>query len=200
MIVDDHALVREGLEALLNSISNFKVLCKASNGYEAIELHHRLNPEITLMDIKMPGLDGISAQSKILAHNPAAKIIILTTYIGGEDVYKAFETGARAYLLKDTPLEELRTIIMKVVRGEKHIPPDIAQMLALRVGSQQLTEREIEVLEAMAQGLTNREISQALFISTSTVKTHINSLFNKLQAKNRTEAIAKAIQKGILHP
>jgi len=152
------------------------------------------------MDIKMPGLDGISAMKRILEYDPYAKVIILTTYKGEEDIYKAFECGAKAYILKDIPIEEFKDLIKKVYNNEKYITPDIASVLAKRISSKDLTEREMEILEALAKGMENKEISKLFGISLSTVKTHIKNIFDKLGAKNRAEAIAKAIEKGILHP
>jgi two-component system NarL family response regulator len=200
MVVDDHSIIRDGLEALLNEIDEFSVIKKAKNGFEAIEFHKKLNPDITLMDIKMPCLDGISAMKKILENNPQAKVVILTTYMGEDDIYKAFESGAKAYILKDIPIEEFKEVIKRVYNNEKYITPDIASVLAKRISSKDLTEREMEVLKALSKGMSNKEISKFFNISLSTVKTHIKNIFEKLEAKNRTEAIAKAIEKGIIHP
>ena len=200
MVVDDHAIVRDGLEALLNTIAGFSVIAKASGGKEAIELYGKFVPDITLMDIKLPDLDGISASKKILVENPGAKIIVLTTYMGEEDIYRAFAAGARGYILKDTPVGDLENVIRKVNKGEKNITPEIAAILAERVGSSFLTPRETEILYCMAKGLSNDEICKRLFISLSTVKTHITNILNKLQVKSRSEAVAKAIEKGIIHP
>jgi len=200
MVVDDHAIVRDGLEALLNTIAGFKVIVKAGSGKEAIDMHREINPDITLMDIKLPDLDGISALKKILAENPEAKMIMLTTYMGEDDIYRAFSAGARAYILKDVPISDLEKVIRKVYEGKKVISPEIAAILAEKVGSSSLTPRELDILNCMAKGLSNDEICRKLFISLSTVKTHITGILNKLQAKNRSEAVARAIEKGIIHP
>jgi two-component system NarL family response regulator len=200
MVVDDHAIVRDGLEALLNTITGFSIIAKASCGSEAIEMHGRLRPEITLMDIRLPDIDGISASKKILAGNPEAKVIMLTTYMGEDDIYRAFSAGARAYILKDAPISDLEKVVRKVHEGEKIISPEIAAILAERVGSSFLTPRELNILNCMAKGLSNDEICRKLFISLSTVKTHVTSILNKLQVKSRSEAVAKAMEKGIIHP
>lgn len=200
LIVDDHPIVREGLEALLCSVENFEVIGKTGKGYEAIELFSKLKPDIVLMDIRLPDLDGISSMEKILEKDQKTKIIILTTYMGEEDIYKSFEKGAKAYLLKDTPISELEEVIKKVYKGEKVISNEQAIIISKRVGTKDLTQKEREILKLISNGYSNKQISSLLKISENTVKTHLNNIFEKLDAKSRTEAISKAIKKGILHP
>lgn len=200
LIVDDHSILRDGLEALLNGVENFEVVDKTGKGYEAIELYSKLKPDIVLMDIRIPDLDGISSMEKILEKDPNAKVIILTTYMGEEDIYRSFEKGAKAYLLKDTPISDLEKTILKVFQGEKVISNEQAMIISKRIGLKELTQKEIEILKLISEGYSNKQISSILKISENTVKTHLNNIFEKLDASSRTEAISKAIKKGILHP
>jgi two-component system NarL family response regulator len=199
-VVDDHAIVRDGIEALLNMIEDFAVVAKAKCGIEALEVYGKYNPDITLMDIKLPDIDGISISKRILLEDPKAKIIILTTYMGEEDIYRAFSSGVKGYILKDAPLKDLENIIKTVYKGEKYLTPEISAVLARRVGEHFLTPREIEILDCLAKGMSNDEIRKTIHVSLSTVKSHIGNIFDKLDAKNRSEAVANAIKKGIIHP
>ena len=200
LIADDHPIVREGLGALLECITGFIVEGKASDGQEAVELYASLKPDIALMDIKMPKMDGIQAMIRIRRSFPEAKIIILTTYMGEEDIFRSFQAGAKGYLLKDTPVKELEEAIRKVFAGQRHVPPTVASRLTERLSLSELTQRETEVLNFMAKGQSNKEIAASLGIGLSTVKTHVNIILTKLEVKSRTAAIAVAMERGILHP
>jgi two-component system, NarL family, response regulator len=199
LVVDDHPVVREGLTATLNYQPDMEVVGKAASGSEAIALFRQEQPDVTLMDLKMPEMDGVSAISAIRAEFPAARIVVLTTYDGDEDIYKGLRAGALGYLLKDTPMEEVLKAIRTVAQGQKYVPAGVAAKLVERVNGKALTERELEVLRLIAQGNTNQGIAAALFIVEGTVKAHVASILHKLDVADRTEAVTEAIRRGILH-
>lgn len=206
LIADDHPVVREGLSAMLGKEQDIQVVGEAENGVEAVNKAKKLQPDIILMDLRMPELDGVEAMCQIRAENPDIKFIVLTTYDNDEYIFKGIEAGARAYLLKDAPREELFKAIRAVYRGESLIQPAVAGKVLDRFAKlsreaqipEALSERELEVLKLMAKGAANKEIATKLFISESTVKTHIQSIFQKLEVGDRTEAVTKALQKGII--
>jgi len=198
LAVDDHALLREGIAALVNAESDMKLIAEASNGQEAIEKYRLHRPDVTLMDLQMPKLGGVETIRQIRGEFPQARVIVLTTFDGDEDIYRALQAGARAYLLKGMPLEELLTTIHAVHSGKLHIPSSVAEKLAERLSGQELTARELSVLERIVAGRANKEISADLFISEATVKTHINSLLGKLGVADRTHAATVAIQRGLV--
>lgn len=206
IIADDHPVVREGLIAMLGRQPDFKVVGEAKDGAEAVEMARRLEPDVVLMDLRMPGMDGVEAMRQIRSTNPGIKFIILTTYSDDEYIFSGIEAGARAYLLKDAPREELFKAIRAVHRGESLIQPVVASKLIDRFAElsrraplgEQLTERELEILQLMAKGAANKEISRELSISESTVKTHISNIFQKLGVNDRTEAVTQALKKGII--
>ena len=206
LIADDHPVVREGLMSMLNRQEDFEVVGEAKDGVEAVNKTKELAPDLVLMDLRMPELDGVEAIHQIKAARPHTQIIILTTYSDDEYIFRGIEAGARAYLLKDAPREELFKAIRMVYRGESLIQPVVATKLLDRLAQlsrrtpsgDELSERELEVLRLMAKGSANKEISAQLSISQSTVKTHISSIFQKLGVNDRTGAVTEALKKGII--
>jgi len=199
LVVEDHTIVRDGLVSLLEDEPGFKVVGQAEDGRRAVEFWKKHRPDITLMDLKMPGMDGVAAIEQIRALDPGARIIVLTTYSGDEDIYRAIRAGAKAYVLKDIRSEHLFRSIRKVHEGRTLIPPGIAEKLADRLPAEELTPRELEVLRLLVQGKPNKLIGAELDITELTVKTHVKSLFRKLNVLSRTEAVAVAARKGLLH-
>lgn len=198
LVVDDHNVVRQGLVALLNVVEGLTVVAEAADGLEAIDQFHKHQPDITLMDLRLPRLSGVEAIQRIRMDTPSARFIVLTTYDGDEDIYRALKAGARAYLLKGMTSEDLVTTIRAVHAGKSHIPPAIAEKLAERMGTEDLTPREFDVLKEIVGGKSNKEIATALNVSEATVKTHINSLLGKLGVTDRTQAATAALQRGIV--
>ncbi|MBV9404577.1 MAG: response regulator transcription factor [Acidobacteriaceae bacterium] len=199
LVVEDHHIVRQGLVALLNTVPDMKVIAEAMDGKEAIDLFRRHEPDVTLMDLRLPNIGGVEAVKRIRQEFPAARIIVLTTFDGDEDIYRALQAGARAYLLKGMSGDELMDAIRAVHAGKSRIPPVIAERLAERMGGPELTSRELEVLKLIGSGKSNKEIGGALSISEATVKTHINSILGKLGVTDRTQAVTAALQRGIIH-
>jgi DNA-binding NarL/FixJ family response regulator len=198
LIADDHSVVREGLVSLVKRKSDMVVVAEAGNGREAVELWKEHRPDVTLLDLRMPELDGVGAIKEIRELDENAQIVVLTTYDGDEDIYRAIKAGAKAYLLKDTARDALVETVRRVHAGETYLPPQLAAKLAERVSGQALSPREIEVLQRMAVGKSNKEIGSELFISEGTVKTHIKSIFGKLDVVSRTEAVATATRRGLI--
>lgn len=199
MVVEDHHIVRQGLIALLNTVPDMSVVAETADGREAIALFRQHQPDITLMDLRLPTISGVEAVTQIRQEFPAARIIVLTTFDGDEDIYRALQAGARAYLLKGMFGEELMEAIRAVYAGKSRIPPAVAERLAERMGGPALTARELEVLQLIVAGNSNKEIGAQLRISEATVKTHINSILSKLGVTDRTQAATTAIQRGIVH-
>jgi DNA-binding NarL/FixJ family response regulator len=199
LLVDDHALFREGIAALIANQSDMTVIGEASNGREAVERFRSAPPDVTLMDLQMPGLSGIEAIAAIRAEFPEAKIIALTTYSGDVLVHKALKAGARGYLLKGLAFKDLAQSIRDVNRGLKSIQPDIASELAEHATARVLTARETDVIQCMAKGNSNRRIAEALSINEGTVKGHVKSILAKLDARDRTHAVVVALQRGLIH-
>jgi DNA-binding NarL/FixJ family response regulator len=198
LIVDDHPVVREGLAALIERREDMTVVGEASNGREAIEQFRRFTPDVTLLDLRMPEVDGVTAISCIREQAPTARIIVLTTYDSDEDIYRGLRAGAKAYLLKDTSPQELLDTIRAVHAGQTRIPPDIAAKLAERMTGPELTQRELDVLRLLMAGKSNKQIAAALFISEGTVKTHVNNILGKLGASDRTQAVTTALKRGLV--
>jgi two-component system NarL family response regulator len=198
LIADDHSVVREGLVSLVKRKSDMVVVAEASNGREAVDLWKEHRPDVTLLDLRMPELDGVGAIKEIRELDENAQIVVLTTYDGDEDIYRAIKSGAKAYLLKDTARDALVETVRRVHSGETYLPPQLAAKLADRVSGQALSPREIDVLQRMAVGKSNKEIGTELFISEGTVKTHIKSIFSKLDVVSRTEAVATATRRGLI--
>ena len=198
LIADDHSVVREGLASLVKRKSDMVVVAEASNGREAVQLWKEHRPDVTLLDLRMPELDGVGAIKEIREMDENAQIVVLTTYDGDEDIYRAIKAGAKAYLLKDTARDALVETVRRVHAGETYLPPQLAAKLAERVSGEALSPREIEVLRRMAVGKSNKEIGTELFITEGTVKTHIKSIFSKLDVVSRTEAVATANRRGLI--
>ena len=199
MAVDDHPLIRSGLRAVIASEPDMEMVGEAANGEEAIELYREERPDVVLMDLRMPVMDGLTATLAILREFPDAKIVALTTYEGDEDIHRALSAGARGYLLKDMMRSQLLQVIRTVQKGQRAIPAAIAARLAEYTPRIELTPRELEVLQLMAKGFSNPEIASTLGRTESTMKVHVSNILQKLQATDRTEAVTVAIQRGILH-
>ena len=201
LIVDDHPVVREGLAGMLAGQADFVVAGEAKDGAAAVTLDTELEPDVTLMDLRMPGMDGVTAIQEIRQKRPSANILVLTTYDSDADIVRAIEAGATGYLLKDTPREELFRAIRAASRGESVLAPAVAARLMTRMrapAEENLSGREIEVLQLVAKGNSNREIGRALHISTATVKTHLIHIFDKLGVADRTAAVTVALERSIL--
>lgn len=199
LIAEDHAVVREGFASLLGYHSDMQIAGAAANGREAIEQYEALRPDITLMDLVMPGTGGVDAIKAIRRKYPDARIIVLTTFDGDEDIFRALEAGAQGYLLKDCTPSQLLDAIRTVHAGGTLVPAEVSERLAARaMAGPALSPREIEVLRLIAAGKTNKEIGAALFISEGTVKTHVVSIYGKLGVEDRTGAVVTAMKRGIL--
>jgi len=199
LVVEDHHIVRQGLVALLNAVSDMAVVADASDGASGVELFRKHQPDVTLMDLRLPGMGGAEAVAQIRAEFPNARIIVLTTFDGDEDIYRALQAGARGYLLKGMFGDELLEAIRVVHAGKTRIPPVVAERLATRMAGSALTSRELAVLELIVAGKSNKEIGNDLCISEATVKTHINNLLGKMNVTDRTQAATAAIQRGLVH-
>jgi DNA-binding NarL/FixJ family response regulator len=199
MVVEDHHIVRQGLVALLNTVPDMTVVAEASDGKDALDLFRQHQPDITLMDLRLPNMSGVEAVTEIRKQFASARIIVLTTFDGDEDIYRALQAGARGYLLKGMFGEELMDAIRAVHAGKSRIPAVIAERLALRMGGSPLTTRELDVLKLIVAGKSNKEIGAELAISEATVKTHINSILSKLSVTDRTQAATTALQRGLVH-
>lgn len=199
MCVDDHAIVREGLNAIISAQPDLTVVAEASSGEEAVALYLQHRPDIVLMDLRLNGTSGLEATIAIRHDFPHAKIIMLTTYDGDEDIYRALDAGAQGYLLKDTLRKELIEVIRAVYAGKRRIPPAVAAKLAEHLPRMPLSTREIEILKLVAQGLRNKEVGGMLGIAEDTVKVHIKNIFDKLNVNDRTQAVTIALQRGIIH-
>jgi DNA-binding NarL/FixJ family response regulator len=198
LVVEDHNVVRQGMVALLNLVEGIHVVGEAADGAEAVAQFREHRPDVTLIDLRLPKLSGVEVIQQVRADVPQARFVVLTTYDGDEDIYRALKSGAKAYLLKGMTTEELIATIREVHAGRSHIPPAIAERLAERMGTEDLTPRESEVLEQIVAGKSNKEIATELGISEATVKTHINTLLSKLGVTDRTQAATAAIRRGIV--
>lgn len=200
LVVDDHPVVRAGLVGMLGSEPDIEVVGEAADGAAAVESALRLGPQVVLMDLRMPGMDGASATEALLARRPGTRVVVLTTYDTDADILRAVEAGATGYLLKDTPREQLLAAIRAAARGESVLAPTVASRLVsqMRGDAERPTARELEVLAAVARGLSNGEIGRELFISEATVKTHLLRVFGKLGVTDRTRAVTVALERGLL--
>jgi len=196
--VDDHPLLREGIATIINNQPDMVLVSQAASGTEAIQHYRDHRPDVTLMDLRLPDLSGIDAMIAIRAEFPEARIIMLTTFEGDVEVHRALEAGARGYLLKNMPPSELVQVIRQVHAGKKRVPTELAASLAEHLSDEHLTTREIEVLQRVAGGNRNRDIGELLRISEETVKVHVKHIMDKLGAKDRTQAIAIAVRRGII--
>jgi DNA-binding NarL/FixJ family response regulator len=202
LIVDDHPVVREGLRAVLSAEADISVVGETGTGEEAVRLAAELRPDVVLMDLRLPGIDGVAATARIVAAGTAS-VLVLTTYDGDADIVRALAAGATGYLLKDTPRDELARGVRGAARGETVLAPPVAARLVTRArGAVEpaLTPREVEVLHGIARGLSNPDIGRALFISEATVKSHVTRIFEKIGVNDRTAAVTAAIARGILPP
>ena len=198
LIADDHLVVRIGLRSMIETQEDMEVVAEAANGREALELFRLRKPDVALMDLRMPIMGGVEATMAIRGEFPDARIIVLTTYNGDENIYRALQAGARAYLLKDVPRSEFLDDIRAVHSGQYCIPPAVAARLAQRLPYPELSSRELEVLQLIVQGRSNKEIGSVLAITESTVKNHVNSILCKLRVNDRTQAATTALRRGIV--
>jgi two-component system NarL family response regulator len=198
LLVDDHALLRTGVAKIINQESDLHVVAEAENGAEAIAAYERHQPDVTLLDLRMPVMEGVEAVKQIRARDPRALLIVLTTYDRDDEISQALKAGAKAYVLKDIAADELVDCIRKVLAGKTYIAPAAAAKLAEGVTRVQLTPREMSTLRLLADGKSNKEIANALDISERTVKTHLAHLFEKLGVTSRTEAIKVATRRGLV--
>lgn len=196
--VDDHPLLREGIAAIINSQPDMVLVSQASSGTGAIQQYREHRPDVTLMDLRLPDLSGIDAMIAIRTEFAEARIIMLTTFEGDVEIQRALQAGARGYLLKNMPPSEILDMIRQVHTGKKRVPPEVAAQLAEHMSDEDLTAREVEVLRTVAGGNRNRDIADLLSISEETVKVHIKHIMDKLGAKDRTQAIAIAVRRGII--
>ena len=196
--VDDHPLLREGISAMIKSQPDMLLVAEASNGRDGLERFREHKPDVTLMDLRLPDMNGIDVMIAIRTEFPEARIVILTTFEGDVEIHRALEAGARGYLLKNMPPKDLLDGIRQVHAGKKRIPPEIVAQLAEHLSDEGLTAREVEVLREVAGGNRNRDIAERLFISEETVKVHVKHVMEKLGASDRTEAVAIALRRGII--
>jgi DNA-binding NarL/FixJ family response regulator len=199
LCVDDHPLFRDGIATVIAYQKDMQLVAMAATAKEAIEVFEQTQPDVTLMDLRLPDTSGIGALSAIRLSYPKARIIMLTTFEGDVEIQRALAAGACGYLLKSTPREELVEVIRKVHSGRKHLPTEVAENLAEHFGGDILTEREVEILKRIAEGDRNRDISERLAISELTVKVHIKHIMDKLGAKDRTQAVAIGVRRGVIH-
>jgi DNA-binding NarL/FixJ family response regulator len=199
LCVDDHPLVRKGIAAILANEKDMKLIAEAGSGAEAVEAFRQFHPDVTLMDLRMPGMDGIEATKEIRKIDPEAKIIALTSYDGDQEIYRALEAGVRGYILKESVHTEIVRAIRVVQSGKRLMPPEVAERLSEHFPQVALTPREIEVLQHVAKGLGNKEIGVRLGTAAGTVKMHLQNILSKLGASDRTHAVTLAIRRGIIH-
>jgi two-component system NarL family response regulator len=199
LIADDHFVVRMGLAAVITTQSDMQVVAEAANGLQAVELFRQHLPDVTLMDLRMPQMQGVEAITAIRGEFPNGRFIVLTTYDGDEDIYRALQAGARGYLLKDMVGDSLLDAIRAVHSGQRRIPPEVANRLAERMFRSELSAREMEVLRLIVKGKSNKEIASELGVAEGTVKIHINNILSKLGVSDRTQATTFALQHGIIH-
>jgi len=199
MLVDDHPAFRTGLAALIENEPDLKVVAEAGNGTDALQMFQDRLPDVVLMDLRLPGMGGVETTMAIRKQFPEARVIILTTFDTDEDIYRAIQSGAKSYLLKDTPNVELAATIRAVYKGEQILPPKVANRLARRLQRADISEIEMEVLQQLMKGRSNKEMALSLFVTEDTVKARLKTLFSKLKVHDRTEAAICAIRNGIVH-
>ena len=198
MVVDDHFMVRMGLSSSLNAESDMQVVAEAANGPDALAAYSRHQPSLVLMDVRLPGMTGAETVSAITREFPDARILMLSTHSGEEEVYRSLQAGARGYILKSAMREELLRAIRDVCDGKRYLDPAVAPLLAERLAQRSLTSRELEVLKMVAKGMVNKEIAAVLKIAEVTVKLHVSHVLEKLNVKDRTEAATAALKRGII--
>jgi two-component system, NarL family, response regulator len=199
LVADDHPIVRSGIEGFISLERDIVLVGEAADGREAVAAYQRLAPDVVIMDLRMPVMDGVDAITTIMQSDPGARIVALTTYEGDADVVRALRAGARGYLLKDTPRVDVIRAIRSVAGGGKVIPPAVASRLAEYTPRVELTEREVEVLRLVAKGFRNKDIGRLTGCTEGTIKTHLKSILAKLGVEDRTEAVTVALQRGIIH-
>ncbi len=197
LVAEDHEIVRDGICAIVNQQPDITVVAEAEDGEQAVQLYRESQPDVVLMDLRMPKMEGTEAIAQIKSEFSEAKIVILTTYDTDEDIYRGLQAGAKGYLLKDTSSEELATAIRTVYQGKKYVPQQVAIKLAERITNPELTSRETEVLKLLTKGKSNQEISSILKITEGTVKFHVNNILNKLGVSDRTQAVIAAFKRGL---
>lgn len=198
LIVDDHSIVRQGLATIINRDPEMTVIAQAEDGHQAVNLFREHQPDVTLMDLRMPQMAGVEAIVAICAECKQARLIVLTTYDGDEDIYRGLQAGAKGYLLKDAKPNELLNAIRTVHSGQQYIPPEVGAKLVQRMNNPELSERELEVLRLIARGMSNQEIGTALSIGESTVKSHVNRILSKLGVNDRTQAVIVSVKRGLV--
>ncbi|MBD2421838.1 response regulator transcription factor [Anabaena cylindrica FACHB-243] len=198
LIADDHYIVRQGLATIINRDPEMTVIAQAEDGQQAIALFQEYQPDVALMDLRMPQIGGVEAITAIRAEFKQARIMVLTTYDGDEDIYRGLQAGAQGYLLKDAKPNELLNAIRKIHSGQKYVPPEVGAKLVQRMSNPELSNRELDVLRLIAQGMSNLDIGAALSIGESTVKSHVNRILSKLGVNDRTQAVIVAIKRGIV--
>lgn len=199
LVADDHALIRMGLVALVNTETDITVIAEAADGQQAIDLFSKHNPDLVLMDLRMPVKNGIEATAEIRKKSPNARVLMLTTFDGDEDIHQALQAGAQGYVLKGSTGQNLIPALRALAAGQRWVPPEVAKRLDARRGYEELTSREVEVLHELAKGLANKEIADVLNISENTTKGHLKNIIAKLRVADRTEAVTAALQRGIIH-
>lgn len=199
IIADDHPIVREGLRALIKSQQDMRVVSEAADGQQAVQQYRLHRPDVLLLDLRMPRMNGMETIQNIIHEDRKAKIIVLSTYDGDEDIFRALKAGAKGYLLKDSPREQLVDAVRSANEGQMAIPAKIGERLATRTAAHSLTERERQVLELMVAGKSNKEIAASIEVTPGTVKVHIGHILKKLSAAGRTDAIRIALERGIVH-
>jgi DNA-binding NarL/FixJ family response regulator len=198
LCVEDHAVVREGLELIINNHADMQVVGAAATGEEGVTLHRQLKPAITLMDVELPGMSGVDATRAILRESPLARVIVLSMHSSADNIAQALEAGAASYLLKDTLSRSLIEVIREVHAGRRRLPEDVARRLAARQPQVGLTPREVEVLALIAKGHSNKQVASALVISAETVHAHVRNVFVKLDVGDRTSAVMEAVRRGLV--
>lgn len=199
LVVDDHPAFRLGIAALVETQPDMVLVGEAGSGTEVVDVYRRVRPDVVLMDLRLPGMSGVEAIMALQKEFPESRVIVLTTYDADEDIYRALQAGAKSYLLKDTPKEQIVAMIRAVHAGVQQLPENVAERLQRRRHREELSQREIETLQMLVKGKSNKEIAAALGISEATVKTHLQNLFNKLGVHDRVSAVIFAIRHGIVH-
>jgi DNA-binding NarL/FixJ family response regulator len=199
MVVDDHPLMRVGVASIVNARSDMTVVAQTGSGEEAVTLFAKHRPDVTLMDLRLPGISGVDAIRSIRALQPSARFVVLTTYEGDADIHRALEAGARGYVIKGMPYQTLVEALQRVHKGGRFLPPPVARALASRLPDSDLSAREQEVLRLLASGKSNKDIASQLGITEATVKCHVSAILVRLDVSDRTEAVVTALQRGLVH-
>jgi DNA-binding NarL/FixJ family response regulator len=199
MVVDDHPLLRVGITAIVNARSDMNVVAQAQTGEEAVALFPRCQPDVTLIDLKLPGMNGVATIKAIRAMHPTARFIVVTTYEGDEDIHRALEAGAQGYVIKGMPYQVLVQALQRVHSGRRFLPPPVVDALASRLPDSDLSARELEVLGLLVAGKSNKDIAHSLGITEATVKSHVSAILMRLNVNDRTQAVVTALQRGLIH-